>query len=80
MTVSSRPNFPLSIVLLRAASWEFRGNKPPGEEIKAIKRKGRGAVKQKMTPQRSAMACYGLQQKGKESKSKLRGSLTYYEY
>lgn len=78
--MSSRSNFPLSIVLLRAASWEFRGNEPPGEEIKAIKRKGRGSMKQKMTPQRSAMARYGLQQKGKDSKSKLRGSLTDYEY
>jgi len=72
MTVSSTPNFPPSIALLRAASWEFRGNKPQGEEIKAITRKGRGVMKEKMTPQRSATACYRLQQKERDSKSKLR--------
>lgn len=37
-------------------------------------------MKQKMKAQRSATACYGLYQKGKKNKFKLRGSLTDYEY
>lgn len=49
MAATNRSNFPLSIVLFRAASWEFRGNKSPGEEIKAIKGKGREAMNHKST-------------------------------
>lgn len=50
MAATNRSNFPLSIVLFRAASWEFRGNKSPREEIKAIKGKGREAVNHKNAP------------------------------
>lgn len=50
MAATNRSNFPLSIVLFRAASWEFRGNKSPREEIKAIKGKGTEAMNHKCTP------------------------------
>lgn len=50
MAATNRSNFPLSIVLFRATSWEFRSNKSPGEEMKAIKGKGRESMNHKNTP------------------------------
>lgn len=45
MALSSRSNFPFSIVLLGAAKWEFWGHEAPVEEIKTINSKEIGAMK-----------------------------------